>query len=347
VHREYVVEILDSESDLQGIASEWLALWREDRRATPFQSPYWNLAWWRHLSTGGTLAVVAVRDRGELVGLAPWQAGDLEGGKRAVRFIGGGITDYLDVLSKPHYWIRWGEDVARNVLRQMRCDECDFDELRPESPLLNGVSHDLLKHVERRSPCPVLALTGSDDQPGGAIPQSTSRAVGYYRRRLGRTHQFDIEAANPQNIDYLLHELIRLHGELWSARGQAGVLSRREIADFHHEAATGLLRAGALRLYLLRIHGRSAAVFYGFCWHQRTYYYLGGFAPEFARLNPGTLVIDHAIEQATREGSCEFNFLRGGEGYKYWWGAHDRFNYRLHVPGTALNSLCGFANQTS
>ena len=48
--------------------------------------------------------------------------------------------------------------------------------------------------------------------------------------------------------------------------------------------------------------------------------------PEFAALSPGTLVIGTAIESAIREGCGEFDFLRGDEEYKYFWGAAVRPN---------------------
>jgi CelD/BcsL family acetyltransferase involved in cellulose biosynthesis len=69
-------------------------------------------------------------------------------------------------------------------------------------------------------------------------------------------------------------------------------------------------------------------VFYGFCSHRRTYFYLTGFDREFAGTSPGTLVISHAIEQAVREGCTHFDFLRGAEKYKYFWGAKDTPTFR-------------------
>ena len=44
------------------------------------------------------------------------------------------------------------------------------------------------------------------------------------------------------------------------------------------------------------------------------------------RLSPGAQLLDHAIRAAISEGAREFHFLRGGESYKYLWGAVDRLN---------------------
>jgi CelD/BcsL family acetyltransferase involved in cellulose biosynthesis len=58
----------------------------------------------------------------------------------------------------------------------------------------------------------------------------------------------------------------------------------------------------------------------------RSYAYLCGFDPDFDYESPGTILIAHAIEQAVRQRDAEFHFLRGGEQYKYRWGAVDRWN---------------------
>src|SRR3546814_5097284 len=98
------------------------------------------------------------------------------------------------------------------------------------------------------------------------------------------------------------------------------------VRRFHREAAAGFLSLGVLRLYAVRIADRLVAVYYGFVHHGRAYAYLSGFDPSYERQSFGTLVVGHAIAEAVREGLTEFHFLRGGEAYKYAWGARDRVN---------------------
>lgn len=39
----------------------------------------------------------------------------------------------------------------------------------------------------------------------------------------------------------------------------------------------------------------------------------------------------HAVEEAARDGAEKFDFLRGGEPYKYRWGAKAETNYRRRL----------------
>lgn len=107
------------------------------------------------------------------------------------------------------------------------------------------------------------------------------------------------------------------------AIGRGGfIFGRRSVsADF--------LKAGLLRLQVLNYGDKPAAAVYAFTSRRRTFLYLGGFAPEFEKFSPGTVLIGHTIEQAIEAADLEVDFLRGAEAYKYTWGAHDRATYRL------------------
>ncbi len=63
--------------------------------------------------------------------------------------------------------------------------------------------------------------------------------------------------------------------------------------------------------------------------------YLTGFDVARAYESPGAILLGDLIGWALAEGRRELHFLRGGEGYKYGWGAVDRFNAvrRLFPPG--------------
>jgi CelD/BcsL family acetyltransferase involved in cellulose biosynthesis len=126
-----------------------------------------------------------------------------------------------------------------------------------------------------------------------------------------------------------MQDFFRLHERRWRPIAGHGVCADPVVRDFHLTAAQGMFDAGMLRLYLLRVGNSIAAAYYGFIAKRAAYAYLSGFDPEFAELSPGTQIVAHAIEEAVREGAREFHFLRGGEAYKYAWGALDRPNTAL------------------
>jgi CelD/BcsL family acetyltransferase involved in cellulose biosynthesis len=86
----------------------------------------------------------------------------------------------------------------------------------------------------------------------------------------------------------------------------------------------------------MAIDDKVVGAYYGFHHGGRAYAYLGGFDPEYAYESPGSILIGHALSEGIREGGREFDFLRGGEAYKYSWGAIDRWTSKRVLKRTSL-----------
>jgi CelD/BcsL family acetyltransferase involved in cellulose biosynthesis len=324
-------EEITSGDGLDAIRHEWSALW-DRSAATPFQSPEWLLAWWRHFGGGG-MKTLAVRRDGRLVGLAPLFIHRHPDGTRQVTPVGSGVSDHVDLLAQ-----RGMEDeVAEAALAWLaeRADEwdtVDFRDLPPDSALPAASLPDgIAGETEEDVPCPVLALPPRVEELGDAIPSAFLKKLRYHRRRLEREFAVELIRADDRNLAELLDALVDLHSARWRGRGEPGVLDEPAMRAFHHEVTAAFHARGLLRLYALRLDGRIAAVHYGFAARGRAFYYLGGFDPAHGRLNVGTVMVGHAIEEAVREDLREMDFLRGREPYKYAWGATDRSAHRLRL----------------
>ncbi len=57
--------------------------------------------------------------------------------------------------------------------------------------------------------------------------------------------------------------------------------------------------------------------------------YNAGFDPAYAALSPGWLIMVEMIDWSIKNGRKMFDFMRGGEDYKYRFGAVDRFVHKL------------------
>jgi CelD/BcsL family acetyltransferase involved in cellulose biosynthesis len=317
---------------LEAIRPEWSALFERCPTATPFQSPEWIISWWRHFGGGGELWAILLRSDGRLVGLAPLFI--QQGGERNIRqvqLIGTGITDYLDPIIDPEIVLSGAERIfAHLASHRSKWDLCDFQELRPDSPFLQAsVDHGLQLRRGRQGASPVVRLAETVEAFQAALSPHHRRNLRQAKKRLEEAGGIERERADEARWPAFLEALFQLHRARWEERKLPGVLADSGIQRFHREAAAGLQRRGALRLFGLRHKGEIAAVIYAFVWRRRMYAYLGGFQPALARLSPGTLLIEHAMETAICEGVQEFDFLRGTEAYKYLWGSHDRINHRL------------------
>jgi CelD/BcsL family acetyltransferase involved in cellulose biosynthesis len=323
-----VIREIESASELDSLRADWLALWKRSSTATPFQSPDWLIPWWKHFGKG-QLFVLAVTHETRLVGLAPLFITNT----RSLSLLGTGNSDYLDLLLDDRVCNDASAAIFAHLCEHRHAwDECDFQNLRHTSPLLTMKScAGFSERLQEQNFCPVALLPASAQRYLDSLSHQLRHNLDYYHRRLSTLGDVEIECAGEHNFGELFDAFVKLHEARWQMNSMPGVLCDENVRSFHREAATGFLASGALRLYALRINGRIIASLYGFHHAARTYYYLGGFDPEFKQYSPGTILVAHAITAAIREGAREFDFLRGREDYKYRWCAVDRTIYRKRL----------------
>jgi CelD/BcsL family acetyltransferase involved in cellulose biosynthesis len=209
-------------------------------------------------------------------------------------------------------------------------DELYIPDLRPSAALLAAdCPIGLSEERADGEPCPVLSLPTSVEELREAVPRKTSRDLRQARRRAAERGEVTIACADAATLDEFVQEFFRLHEIRWQRLAEHGVCSDPTVKKFHLTAARRMLGVGMLRLYLLRLGNTPLAAYYGFTAKGTAYAYLSGFDPDYGELSPGAQVVGHAIEEAIREGAREFHFLRGGEPYKYAWGAVDWRNTSL------------------
>ena len=309
-------------AELGALAPEWTALWARCPSATPFQHPGWLLPWWETFGPG-RLATIAIYNGNRLAGLAPLYR-DPAG---IIRFLGAGISDYLDVLLEPEL----AAAGAAAIYARLDGLPWIFDDVPAGSPLLACPPTGAAREV--CAVCPVAELHGAFGAFLARLPRGLRNTLARSRRRLDAR----FESATPATAGEFLDALFRLHSTRWADRNSPGVLAGQQIRSFHCRAAPELLRRGLARLDGLRFGETLVAVLYGFACRNRISFYLNGFEPALRRFSPGILLLAQAIELAAQQGAMEIDFLRGNEPYKYSWGARDRLNYRLRSPYCCSN----------
>lgn len=319
------VRVIDSFDDLRALEAEWWRLWRACPAATPFQSPAWLIPWW-DVFAPGTLAVHAVYACDELVGLSPLYHERGEGSGRLLP-VGISLSDYGDMLVQPDAGDVPGALSAAFAKAGLPITLVDL----PPDAAAHAVPAPMGWRDETGAgePCPVLPLAGAAFAPGDApscVPAPRRRKLRMAQHRAERRGGIVIATEADFAPANFLDALVRLHGERWKSRGEMGVLHDEAVLRFHTLALPRLVAAGLADLRLLSIGGELAGAYLGLRDEGRSYAYVGGMDPAFARESPGAIFLNAALCDAVARGGAEFHFLRGSEPYKYEWGAADRSN---------------------
>ena len=151
----FYVEEISSIATLQSLQNEWLELWKRSSHSKPFQSPKWQLAWWHYFGIGDLLTI-AVHYGGRLIGIVPCFCNQFGKG----RFIGTGISDYLDILAENGFEQICAEmffEYLRNNSNKWK--QFEFGEIENISGLLSAPIPDTLsRQVSDTQVCPLIRL---------------------------------------------------------------------------------------------------------------------------------------------------------------------------------------------
>lgn len=340
--------LLQTTRQLEEFSPQWEELWRIDANATPFQSPAWLLPWWHCFAQ--ELHALTISRNGALLAFLPFYLCHEAHGASQLLLLGVGTTDYLDGLFAPACTTEQVAAGLRFLSGGGGWETLCASQLRPRTLLaqaLESISGAAQFEGESCSRMPAARLQ--------EMPLKVRRNVRMYRNRAMRLGRLELEQADRTNWRAAFDDLVRLHGARWQCRGEPGVFADERVAQWHAEALPTLEDRGMLRLHSLRVNGETAAVLYALTdppWRpQRTaYFYLSAYAPEFAELSPGTLLLAMAIDRAAEEGVKTIDMLRGDELYKQFWHPERRRTVGfslLRFAGNAARTVSEFAPETA
>jgi hypothetical protein len=186
--------------------------------------------------------------------------------------------------------------------------------------------------------CPRLAPLPPD--PAGALSGTFARQLRRFTRRLARKG-VSFEWIPPGQVDEpLLVSLFELH-----ARGRPDGGFGIDQLPFHRRLAATAERGRGPAAVVARRAGSTVGVLYGFWWRDSLAAYQSGWDRAYARDGLGNVLILHALEFAAAEGARSFDFLRGGEPYKYRFGARDHWDHTWLVPRGPAGALLALRHQ--
>jgi CelD/BcsL family acetyltransferase involved in cellulose biosynthesis len=299
--------------------------------ATPFQSPEWLISWVEAFQPQ-SLRTIEVRSDGRLVGLAPLLVYSRKA-EQVLAFLGGGVSDYLDVIFESGREEEAGEEILAAIRAMAGWTMLELTDVRSHSPLLGTRLGDGAREHDRSS---ALALPESAEEFWQGLSRHQRANLRNARSRLGNAGGVRVERARKETVTEFLEDLFRLHTERWSLASEPGMLASEAVRSFHLRAAPLLTERGFLRIDRLRLKDRTLAVIYSLLGADTVFCYMQGFDPGFRYFSPGTQLMLRLIEDAIEERRRRFDFLRGQEAYKEHWGAKAEATYRIRLPRSEL-----------
>jgi CelD/BcsL family acetyltransferase involved in cellulose biosynthesis len=302
------------------LLQEWDHLAAES--GLPLLQPGWLRCWWNHAPPATAQRVVAVLERGRLIGLAPFYAerhGPLRVDYRIpdVQF-GTGLAP-LAIAGRE-------EEVAVAVAEALQRVSPRPDVLAFESLPADTGWDRLIAAGWPGSARPLRAVYIRHSGPSVELAEGfdswfASRSQKFRenrRRRLRRLAELggQIRAATPETVEADLAALFELHARRWGPRGGSRLLRKGDAGRaILAEAAATLLPQGRLRVWVIEDERERIWVDCFLAAGATCYALAHGWEERFGRLAPPVLGLLHCLEEMSSRGERVLEFGVGAHAY--------------------------------
>lgn len=322
------VTVVDSTEVFGKLRSEWQGLLEKSRSDCIFLTWEWLFTWWKWYGHNGKLLILLLRDEaGILRGLAPLMIRSAYGAFRKVLLVGSEskvCSEFLDIIAEKG----WERDVASTVVRYLlksrsHWDVCFLSSIRDDSPFLTALQ--LLPEARRFRAirktgyeAPYIALPSSWDKFLASLGSKTRLNVRVKRRKLEKAFHVEFVPWSELFDRRQAIEVMRtLQKKSISRKGIPGVFEDEKFSGFHSDIVDILHEKGWLSVVFLLCDGRPVAFWYAYLYGGTCYAYQTGFDLDYSSYSVGGVVHTFVLEDSIGRGIHTFEYLRGGQQYKY------------------------------
>lgn len=302
--------------------AEWDAL--ADRvEASPFLRPGWVLAWNRAFGRG-KLELLVIRRAGEVVGVLP-------------------TLNRRGIVSSPTNWHSptfgpLADDASVEAeLAQSVADRAqpwfDLSFLESTSSFVDQLQGSASRHLTRviqRQPVVKRRMPWEEFLKS----RSKSRMSGLRRleRRLREHGEITVEALDgSEGLQAALDIGFSLEASGWKSDAGTAIVQNPKIANFYREVADWAAERGELRLWFIRLDGKSIAFAYCIEANGSLYELKVGHDESYRHFAPGLLLTRARLRHVFESGLDSYEFLGGPDDHKMQWA--DECRDRLRVQG--------------
>ena len=285
--------------------------------------------WWSVFSNGSVPYLSAIRDKENLLGIAPLM---VEGDE--ARFIGDpDVCDYQDFIVLPGRGPEFFETLI-TYLRQQGIRSLDLNAVRTDSKALTELTA-VAKSLGCEVSCDPEDVTFEVDLPATwdeFLSKLTGKQRHEVRRKLRRLHEAaEINYRLVEGLEEVMDEMATFLALFGLSRSDKAAFMTSQMATYFRSLAETMAQANLLKLFFLDLDGQPAAAVMCFDHNSTTYLYNNGYDGRYSSLSVGVLSKVLAIRESILRGRNKYDFLKGTEEYKQRLGGIAVPLYRCRV----------------
>ena len=321
------VEVIRTFDRFKAIGPEWDRLVDGCGIDCMFLSHTWFSTWWEAFGENNDLHIITVRNRGELVAVAPMM--------RTRASVYGIKTEALHAIYNPHtprfdfiVAANQGPQVYERIWQMIAANNCEMVTL---AQVQEG--SETIQTIEK------LAKTAGWLSGQWVAPVSPFVALGceyetYFNglrpgvrfnltkryARLRRLGHVDVEVVTePHAVEEAMRDGLRIEAAAWKGEQGTAMLSNPAVAEFYLRLAKREAAVNQLRLTFLRVEGKRIAFNYLLQNRNKLYAVKIGYDPEYHSYSPGNMLLNLILKDACANGIQEYDLLGGDDDWKFEW----------------------------
>jgi CelD/BcsL family acetyltransferase involved in cellulose biosynthesis len=319
------------------LATQWNDLLAVSTTHVPFLRCEYLAEWWTTRGGGewpddSQLVVITAHEDGHLLGIAPLFIAEHEGEKKLLLLGSIEISDYLDLICRAENLERFSAELLRflheTYIAAGVLNTIDLYNIVEDSPTLTALQKaaaelGLAYEDEKLQHSPYITLPGDWESYLLQLDKKQRHEIRRKMRRVGEgQEQVEVYITRePGKLEDDMDDFLEL---MQQDEEKAEFLS--PLMQVQMKAAMRCAyEEDCLQLAFLVIDGQKAAAYFNFDFLDRIWVYNSGLDLRYSAYSPGWVLLSNLLQMAIAQGKTEFDFMRGDEGYKYKFGAVDRF----------------------
>jgi CelD/BcsL family acetyltransferase involved in cellulose biosynthesis len=298
--------VVDHE-ELTAYEKGWNALVERRRGALPFSSYAWVATFFEHrLQPGETWCCLVAQKAGDLVGVLPLVLGTM--GPPLARLVHARTPgdDHMHAADMIVVDQEVSEAVVASLLRAAfeaipGCFLVEFPSLSDDSLTLLVTGEGDWKERSIVSPAgrgAYVPIEGDFEDFREDLSGNMRSNLTKARNKLGALGQVEFEFRSPREVSGRdLADFLSVEASSWKGAAGSAILASESLVSYYTRLAGRLARAGWLEWQRLRAYDRTLAANLAVVIGRSTVIWKLGYDPEFARLSPGSLLLEEAIRR--------------------------------------------------
>jgi CelD/BcsL family acetyltransferase involved in cellulose biosynthesis len=323
-------------------SNAWNNLLENSANKNIFLTFDWLYAWWEYFGKGKELMMLVIKDKAEVVGIAPFFVDKQRRyrifHRRIVRFIGEGISDYAGIIAAKGR----EDEVFKAIFDYLervgkRWDEIILKEVREDDSLLRSLAalleyRNWRKKIEKAATCPIIEIKDEWEAYRGRISKKLLNHLRWIERKLERENRCEFIINNERADPSVIDEILAINRKRLKEKGKRGWYEKEGFYNFVKHTINTFGKNVKTSLSLFKIDGRIVAFSIAYIYDGKLGRWIASMRDEYKKYSPGQMLLYRMIKETHDNRFInEIDLLRGEEDYKYKWANNKRMNSTISI----------------